>query len=89
MSMTMGWPCLAYPEHSEKALDEVRAALKAGNIAAVMIEPVNWSTGVVLDSTVINQIGKLAHEFDAALIVDETNTGAGATGKGFWAYSGD
>jgi len=89
MSMTMGWPCLSFPERSEKALDEVRAALKSGNIAAVMIEPVNWSTGVVLDSTVINQIGRLAHEFDAALIVDETNTGGGATGKGFWAYSGD
>jgi len=42
MSMTMGWPCLAYPERIEKALDEVRAALKAGNIAAVMLEPVNW-----------------------------------------------
>lgn len=37
----------------------------------------------------INQIGQLAHEHDAALIVDETNTGCGATGRGFWAYSGD
>lgn len=84
--MTMGWPCLSFPERSEKTLDEVRAALKSGKIAAVMIEPVSWSTGAVLDSTVINQIGRLAHEFDAALIVDETNTGGGATGKGFWAY---
>jgi 4-aminobutyrate aminotransferase-like enzyme len=30
----------------------------------------------------------LAHESNADLIVDETNTGCGATGTGFWAYTG-
>lgn len=30
----------------------------------------------------------MAHESGAALIVDETNTGCGATGNGFWAYGG-
>jgi len=30
----------------------------------------------------------LAKESGAALIVDETNTGCGASGKGFWQYSG-
>jgi len=33
-------------------------------------------------------LGTLAHESGAALIVDETNTGGGATGNGFWAYNG-
>lgn len=41
-----------------------------------------------MSTSFINQIGQIAHESDAALIVDETNTGAGATGNGFWAYSG-
>lgn len=42
-----------------------------------------------MSSTTINQIGKLAHESEAALIVDETNTCCGATGTGFWAYNGN
>ena len=89
MSMSMGWPCLNYPTSDEQTLDEVRSALMQGDIAAVMMEPVNWQTGAVVSSNLINQIGQLAHESDAALIVDETNTGCGATGNGFWAYDGD
>ena len=42
-----------------------------------------------MSSSTINQIGKLAHESEAALIVDETNTCCGATGTGFWAYNGN
>ena len=41
-----------------------------------------------MSRSLIDQIGKIAHEFEAALIVDETNTGCGATGNGFWAYGG-
>jgi len=89
MSMSMGWPCLNYPTSDEQTLDEVRTNLRNGNVAAVMLEPVNWQTGAVISSKLINQIGELAHESDAALIVDETNTGCGATGNGFWAYNGD
>ena len=39
-------------------------------------------------SQFIDELGTLAHESGAALVVDETNTGCGATGAGFWAYSG-
>jgi len=33
-------------------------------------------------------LSSLAKESGAALIVDETNTGCGASGKGFWQYTG-
>lgn len=36
----------------------------------------------------INEISSLARDNEAALIVDERNTGCGATGRGFWAYNG-
>ena len=36
----------------------------------------------------INQLGSIARENNAALIVDETNTGCGASGKGFFQYQG-
>ena len=39
-------------------------------------------------SQFITELGTLAHESGAALVVDETHTGCGATGTGFWAYSG-
>lgn len=41
-----------------------------------------------MSSELISQIGQIAHEAGALLIVDETNTGCGATGN-FWAYNGD
>ena len=41
-----------------------------------------------MSQSLMNQLGGLAHESGAALIVDETNTGCGATGHGFWAYGG-
>ena len=36
----------------------------------------------------ISQLAKLAKENGAALVVDETHTGCGASGKGFWQYQG-
>jgi len=56
--------------------------------AVVMIEPVNWQTGALMSSSLISAIGEIAHENEALLLVDETNSGCGATGKGFWAYDG-
>ena len=41
-----------------------------------------------MSQNLINELGGIAHESGAALIVDETNTGCGATGNAFWAYSG-
>lgn len=31
----------------------------------------------------------MSKDYEAALIVDERNTGSGATGKSFWAYDGN
>lgn len=42
-----------------------------------------------MSRSLIDQLGSVAHESGAALIVDETNTGCGATGNGFWAYGGN
>lgn len=91
MSMTMGWPCLKYPtsqDQESETLDKVRSSLKSNAVGAVIVEPVNWQTGAVMSSQLIDRIGVLAHESNADLIVDETNTGCGATGTGFWAYTG-
>ena len=37
----------------------------------------------------MNDLASLARENDAALVVDETNTCCGASGKGFWQYNGN
>jgi 4-aminobutyrate aminotransferase-like enzyme len=90
MSLSMGWPSLDYPATGaaeEQTLERVRSAVN-GDVAAIMVEPVNWQTGEQMSDSLISQIGKIAHENEAALIVDETNTGCGATGRGFWAYNG-
>ena len=94
MSMTLNWPVLDYPQSNseEQTLDKIRSSIQSQKssapVAAVLLEPVNWQTGSSMRQSFIDQIGKIAHDFEAALIVDETNTGCGATGNGFWAYGG-
>jgi 4-aminobutyrate aminotransferase-like enzyme len=91
----LGWPILQYPtsQASEnQTLDEVRQTLNKQRstkpIGAIVVEPVNSQTGHSLRSQFITDLGTIAHESGAALVVDETNTGCGATGTSFWAYSG-
>lgn len=36
----------------------------------------------------MKELWNISRQADAALIVDEQSTGCGATGKGFWQYSG-
>ena len=36
----------------------------------------------------IDKLASIAEDFEAALVVDETGTGVGASGRGFWQYSG-
>jgi 4-aminobutyrate aminotransferase/(S)-3-amino-2-methylpropionate transaminase len=62
--------------------------LKSNKVSAVVIEPTNWQTGLTASDSFISELSKLSKEFGAALIVDETNTGCGASGKGFWQYTG-
>ena len=70
----------------KQALDESRSA---GNpVAAIVVEPTNQSHGYVASNDFISQLHSLARDYDAALIVDEQNTGCGASGQGFWQYSG-
>ena len=70
----------------KKALFEQR--VESRPVAAIIVEPTNSSNGWVASHAFISQLRTLAHEYEAALIVDETNTGCGASGQGFWQYSG-
>ena len=88
---SLNWPCVDFPQSNSdesKALEKARSEMRAGGVSAVVIEPTNWQTGAAVSDNFINELGSIAHESEAALIVDETNTGCGASGKGFWQYQG-
>lgn len=53
-------------------------------VSAVLIEPTQQQTGYVASDDFLTQLRKVAHENEAALVVDETSTGCAASGKGFW-----
>jgi 4-aminobutyrate aminotransferase-like enzyme len=57
------------------------------SVAAIVVDPLAL-LGRNSDKF-ISELGSLARDGDAALIVDERNTGCGSTGKGFWAYNGN
>ena len=86
MANSLGWPVLKYPqgESDAQVLDSVRAAL-SNDVAVVVVEPIHWQSGNQMSSDLINQIGRLAHEHEALMVVDETNSGCGASGRDFWA----
>lgn len=95
-SLGLGWPTISFPSNAseeERSLSAAKQALeqkRAENnpVAAIIIEPTNSTTGQVASHSFISQLRTIAHDYDAALIVDETNTGCGASGHGFWQYSG-
>ena len=75
------------------ALSSVRSALAercdgTKPIAAIVVEPTNARTGFTASSSFMSELASLAKEHDAALVVDETNTCCGASGKGFWQHQG-
>jgi len=88
----LGWPSVEYPDSAaaeaqvlESVRDSLRLKKEAGEpVAAIVIEPTNWQTGHVASESFIASLRSLASEFESALVVDETNTGCGATGEGFW-----
>lgn len=96
MSLQLGWPSVKYPENeSQEAqiLESIRSAIgrkreESCPVAAVVIEPTNYQSGYVASDNFMRELARLARESDAALIVDEQATGCGASGKGFWQYSG-
>jgi acetylornithine/succinyldiaminopimelate/putrescine aminotransferase len=85
----LGWPCLAYPtsdSEESQILEKARASMNANSISSIVVEPTHWQSGSAVSDDFINQLGNIAREGDAALIVDETNTGCGASGKSFFQY---
>ena len=90
--MICGWPKANYPSskaEESQILEQVRTTVgekrSSGNIvAAIVIEPTQQSTGYVASEEFMNALRSIADDYEAALIVDETSTGCGASGKGFW-----
>ena len=89
------WPQVAYPKSSgeeAQVLEAVRSAVQDSSIAgspvsAIVIEPTQYHTGYTVSESFINQLKTIAGETEAALIVDESGTGFGATGEGLWQYN--
>ncbi|HEY4118129.1 MAG TPA: aminotransferase class III-fold pyridoxal phosphate-dependent enzyme [Byssovorax sp.] len=85
------WPLAAHAKENAEAearsLDAVRATLKADeNIAAILVEPIQGEGGDRHASPAFfRALRALAAEHGAAFIVDEVQTGGGATGT-FWAH---
>lgn len=55
-------------------------------VAAVVIEPLQSTTGSVASERFLKELRSVTKDNEAALIVDATETGAGATGKSFWGF---
>ncbi|HSO31751.1 MAG TPA: aminotransferase class III-fold pyridoxal phosphate-dependent enzyme [Labilithrix sp.] len=93
----VSFPDVRYPlaEHAEgnraseaRSLEELEAALKAGQgrVAAVIVEPIQGEGGDRHASAgFFREIRRLTRAHDVAFIVDEVQTGGGATGT-FWAH---
>jgi 4-aminobutyrate aminotransferase / (S)-3-amino-2-methylpropionate transaminase len=96
------WPKVRFPDvrfplaaHAQenaaseaRSLEELEAALKAGagNVAAVIVEPIQGEGGDRHASAeFFRGIQRLTRTYDAAFIVDEVQTGGGATGT-LWAH---
>ena len=93
---SLNWPTLAFPTTSTESqvLDGVKSSLKsqrqAGSpVAAVVIEPLQSTSGHVASERFLSELISLTKENEAALIVDATETGCGATGKSFWGFDGE
>ena len=70
-----------YPDQEEPALEQAEAALAAGNVGAVLIEPVLGRGGVIVPpSGFLAELAGLSARHGALLIADEVWTGLGRTG---------
>lgn len=90
---SLGWPVHPYPVAANEAsiLDDVHTSLKLQRnsgkpVAAVVIEPLQSTTGSVASERFLKELRSVTKDNEAALIVDATETGAGATGKSFWGF---
>ena len=64
-----------------KVLESVRSTMQSsGPFAAIVIEPTQQSSGLSVSDSFIDKLAGIAEDFEAALVVDETGTGCGASG---------
>lgn len=64
------------------AIDEMKLALEAGDVCAVMMELIQGEGGVnVLDPDYVHEVAALCEQKDVLLIIDEVQTGNGRTGE--------
>lgn len=89
------WPVLSFPElqhpihkyeaenaaEEERCLNNVREEFASGDVAAVLVEPITFFGGKMATPRYFQKLRSLAKEFNVSLIVDETKTGLGMTGK--------
>jgi 4-aminobutyrate aminotransferase / (S)-3-amino-2-methylpropionate transaminase / 5-aminovalerate transaminase len=69
-------------ESLEKSLAVVEKALQAGNVGAVLVEPILGRGGVVVPpDSFLPRLSELAHRFGALVIADEIWTGLGRCGS--------
>ena len=47
------------------------------------------TTGQVASDRFLSELRSVTRDSESALIVDATETGCGATGKGFWGFNGE
>jgi 4-aminobutyrate aminotransferase/(S)-3-amino-2-methylpropionate transaminase len=90
---SLNWPVHPYPAAKNEAsvLDDVHTSLKSQRssgkpVAAVVIEPLHSTSGNATSERFLNELRSITKDSEAALIIDASETGCGATGKGFWGY---
>lgn len=86
---SLGWPVHTYPTQANEAsvLDDVVTSLKeqrnAGKpVSAIVIEPMHSTSGQVVTDRFLKELRSVTKDHEAALIIDATETGCGATGRG-------
>lgn len=77
-------PLLPGVEHLPSSIEALEAALAAGGVAALVVEPIKGEAGVVeLPEGYLRAARELTSRHGALLILDEIQTGAGRTGDWF------
>jgi predicted acetylornithine/succinylornithine family transaminase len=72
------------PYSKENSLGEAEKFLKAGNIAGIIVEPIQGEGGYIIPSKeFLSGLRALCNKYEALLIFDEVQTGFGRTGKMF------
>lgn len=87
----LNWARIDYPKSSNDdsaTLEKVKSSLRGSKVAAVVVSPVQCGTGYTASDSFLKELRSLTTDSETALIIDETNTNCGATGRGFFAYSG-